>query len=63
MPYVDTLLRLASECEHRAGEIQSEGDRAQLIQIAQQLRAVVRRQARRRTPLRLVVDAPATPIV
>ena len=63
MRYVDALVRLACECEQRAREIQSEGDRAQLIQIAQQLRAIVRRQARERRPLlRLVVDAPATPI-
>lgn len=62
MRYVDALVRLASECDERAKEAPSAGDRTQLIQIAQQLRAIVTRQARWRTPLHLVVDAPVTPI-
>ena len=62
MRYVDALVRLASECEQRAKEAPSAGDRAQLVQIAQQLRAIGTRQAKRRAPLRLVVDTPATPI-
>jgi hypothetical protein len=62
MRYVDALIRLAAECEQRANEARSAGDRGQLILIARQLRAIATRQARRRAPLRLVVDAPATPL-
>lgn len=46
-----SLAELAAQCEQRAKEVQSPGDRAQLEQIAQQLRQL---SQGRESPLKLV---------
>jgi hypothetical protein len=43
-----SLAQLAAQCEQRAKEVKSVGDRAQLLQIARQLRELAKDPRRRR---------------
>ena len=55
-----TLAQLAAQCEQRAREVQSTGDRAQLLRIASQLRRQTIKDGR---PMRLIVDNEPFPLV
>ena len=55
-----TLAQLAAQCEQRAREVQSFGDRAQLFQIAAQIR---RRAMKDERPMRVVVNNEPFPLV
>ncbi len=55
MRYMKSLDQLAAECEERARQVASDGDRAQLTQIAMQLREMENRDGQRPRPrLRLL---------
>jgi hypothetical protein len=53
-----SLAQLAAQCEQRAREVKSAGDREQLFQIARQLRELAKDPRRRRFR---IVDGQETP--